>query len=57
MQHAGSAAVVHGLHCPMGDMWNLPGSVIELVSPALEGGLLSTVPPEKSYKTVFNRKI
>ena len=29
-------------------MWNLPGPGIELVSPALEGRFLSTVPPEKS---------
>ena len=29
-------------------MWNLPGPGIELVSPALAGGLLSTVPPGKS---------
>ena len=37
----GSAVVVHGLRCPMGNMWNLPGSAIELVSPALEGRLYS----------------
>ena len=29
-------------------MWNLPGPGIELVSPALAGRFLSTVPPEKS---------
>ena len=29
-------------------MWNLPGSGIEPVSPALAGGFLSTVPPGKS---------
>lgn len=30
-------------------MWNLPGSEIELVFPALAGGFLPTVPPGKSY--------
>ena len=29
-------------------MWNLPGSGIEPMSPALVGGFLSTVPPGKS---------
>ena len=29
-------------------MWNVPGPGIELVSPALAGGFLSTVPPGKS---------
>ena len=29
-------------------MWNLPGPGIELMSPALAGGLLSTAPPGKS---------
>ena len=32
------------------DMWNLPGSGIEPMFPALEGGCLSTVPPVKSKK-------
>ena len=30
-------------------MWNLPGPGIELMSPALTGGFLSTVPPGKSW--------
>ena len=34
----------HGLKC----MWDLPRPGIELVSPTLPGGFLSTVPPEKS---------
>ena len=33
-------------------MWNLPGPGIEPVSPALAGGLLSTISPEKSH-TIF----
>ena len=35
-------------------MWNLLGPGIELVSPALAGGFLSTVPPEKSQSLLFN---
>ena len=34
--------------------WNLPRPGIELVSPALAGGFLSTVPPEKSQSLLFN---
>ena len=30
-------------------LWNLPGPGIEPMSPALEGGFLSTVPPGKSH--------
>ena len=30
-------------------MWDLPGPGIELVSLALQGKLLTTGPPEKSY--------
>ena len=41
--------MVHGLSCPAG-MWDLPGSGIEPVSPALAGGFLSTVPPGKSLR-------
>ena len=33
-------------------MWTLPGPGIEPVSPALAGGLLSTISPEKSH-TIF----
>ena len=29
-------------------MWDLPGPQLKLVSPALTGGFLSAVPPEKS---------
>ena len=29
-------------------MWDLPGPGLELVSPALVGGFLTTVPPGKS---------
>ena len=32
----------------LSSMWNLPGPRIELISPALVGGFLSTVPPGKS---------
>ena len=34
-------------------MWDLPGSGIELVTPALVGGLLSTGPPGKSLTAPF----
>ena len=37
-------------------MWNLPGSGIEPVSPALTGGLLNTGSPGKSYFTYFHSK-
>ena len=30
-------------------MWDLPGPGLEPVSPALAGGFLTTVPPEKAY--------
>lgn len=33
-------------------MWDLPGSGIEPVSPALQNGFLSTVPPRKSKNKV-----
>ena len=32
-------------------MWNLPGLGIQLMSPALAGGFLSTEPPGKSIHT------
>ena len=41
--------MVRGLSCLAG-MWDLPGSGIEPVSPALAGGFLSTVPPGKSLR-------
>ena len=31
-------------------MWDLPGPGLEPMSPALAGGLLTTVPPGKSLK-------
>ena len=34
-------------------MWDLPGSGIKLVSPALVGGFFTTEPPRKPIKT-FN---
>ena len=33
-------------------MWDLPGPGIELVSPALAGGFLTTVPPKKPLLTL-----
>ena len=33
--------------------WNLPGQGVEPVSPALEGGFLSTAPPGKSFDFFF----
>ena len=41
-----SVVVAHG-------MWNLPGSGIKLVSPALAGGFLTTGPPGKSSNPPF----
>ena len=35
----------------------LPGPGIELASPALVGGFLSTVPPGKSWIIVFGLKV
>ena len=35
-------------------MWDLPGPGIESVSPALAGGLLTTVPPGKPSINSFN---
>ena len=37
-------------------MWDLPGSGLELVSPALAGGFLTTVPPGKSGFKGFDRE-
>ena len=34
-------------------MWDLPGPGLEPVSPALAGGFLTTVPPEKPYLQVI----
>ena len=34
-------------------MWDLPGSGIELMSPALAGGFSTTVPPGKSIDAAF----
>ena len=34
-------------------MWDLPGPGLELVSPALAGGFLTTVPPGKPYPLKF----
>ena len=36
------------------NMWDLPGPGLEPVSPALAGGFLTTVPPGKSYQSLFN---
>ena len=38
-------------------MWDLPGPGLEPVSPALAGGFLTTVPPEKSTSGFFNEEI
>ena len=34
-------------------MWDLPGPGLELVSPALAGGFLTTVPPGKPYRGIL----
>ena len=35
-------------------MWDLPGAGLELASPALAGGFLTTVPPGKSFPFCFD---
>ena len=35
-------------------MWELPGREIQPASPALQGGFLTTGPPGKPKKTVFD---
>ena len=37
-------------------MWDLPGPGIKPVSPALAGGFLTTVPPEKSLNVLKEDK-
>ena len=34
-------------------MWDLPGSGLEPVSPALAGGFLTTAPPGKPYEVAL----
>ena len=36
-------------------MWDLPGLGIEPASPALQGGFLTTGPPEKCLETLFKK--
>ena len=38
-------------------MWDLPRSGIEPMSPALAGKFLTTVPPEKSAKTLSQQAL
>ena len=45
LQSTGSVVVAHGLSCPA--TWDLPGPGLELLSPALAGGFLTTAPPGK----------
>ena len=49
MWHTGSVVVACGLSC----MWDLPGSGLEPVSPALAGGFLTTAPPGKAPGCAF----
>ena len=37
-------------------MWDLPGSGLKPMSPALAGGFLTTAPPGKSLETVALKK-
>jgi len=48
----GSIVVEHRLSCSMAT-WDLPGPGIKPVSPALQGGLLTTGPPGKSFFPFF----
>ena len=36
-------------------MWDLPGPELELMSPALAGGFLTTAPPGKPFSGSFER--
>ena len=38
-------------------MWDLPGPGLELVSPALAGGFLTTAPPGKSLLQIFGSRL
>ena len=49
--HTGSVFVAHGLL--LRRMWNLSGSGIKPMSPALAGRFLSIVPPGKSSPKLF----
>ena len=59
LQQCGTQALEHRLSsCGarawlLRGMWDLPGQGIELVSPALGGRILTTVPPGKSPETNF----
>ena len=48
----GSIVVAHGLKL-LGSIWDLPGSGIEPVSPALAGGFFTTELPGKPYLGLF----
>ena len=48
LQHTASVVAVHRLSCSVA-LWNLAGTGIKPMSPALAGGLSSTVPPSKSH--------
>ena len=51
LQSAHSVVVAQGLSCPLG-MWDLSGPGIEMVSPALRGGLLTTGAPGKPWRVL-----
>ena len=50
VQSTGSVVVVRGLSCS--SMWDLPGSGMEPVSPALAGKFFITEPPGKPHKVL-----
>ena len=52
-EYAGSVVAAHRLSCPAACGILVPQPGIELASPALEGGFLSTGPPGKSHQILF----
>ena len=54
--HVGSLVTVHRLGCPH-HMWNLPGSGIKPMSPALAGRFLTAGPPGKSKIFPFECRV
>ena len=51
LQSIGSVVVAQELSCPFG-MWDLSGPGIEMVSPALQGGFLTTRAPGKPWRVL-----
>ena len=57
LQHTGSLVEVRGLSWPTACGILVPQPGIKPMSPALEGGFLTTGPPGKSLTTIFFKRI